>query len=344
MFKEITFRQVVFSSVTWWVVWTCILWYMLTFYGIPWSYALADAVTNTLLLALTSIAVFNTIKFYRPTRGNLLYVRIWSILHALFISAVHGWAVVEFTHYQQDIVYILEHGWPIRYMFNLIMIGLSNIAIVLYYYLKDEQEKEQRKDDAEKLAKETELIKLRQQLQPHFLFNSLNSISALAGTKPEQARKMIQQLSDFLRGTLRKDEQQLVTLREELMHLNLYLEIEKVRFGHRLNTYLECDEQSQNGLLPSLLLQPIVENAIKFGLYDTTEKVLITITSKIENKELVVQVNNPFDASTAMPRKGTGFGLSSVNRRLYLLFGRTDLLKTEPTATHFTTTIHIPQA
>jgi two-component system, LytTR family, sensor kinase len=343
MFKEISFKKVVLSFVAWWLTWTCIVWYILTFYGISWPLALIDALVNNILLALTSIALFNTIKFYRPTRGNLLYVRIWSLLHALFISAVHGWAVAEFTFYQTDVLYILEKGWPIRYLYNLVMIGASITAIIVYYYLREEQEKEQRKDDAEKLAKETELIKLRQQLQPHFLFNSLNSISALAGSKPEQARKMIQQLSDFLRGTLRKDEQQLVTLREELLHLNLYLDIEKVRFGHRLNTHIDCVEELQSLVLPSLLLQPIVENAIKFGLYDTTEQVLIEIVTRLETKELMVQVTNPFDAATAKPRSGTGFGLSSVNRRLYLLYGRTDLLKTQPSETHFTTVIRIPQ-
>src|SRR6185436_1417225 len=131
-----------------------------------------------------------------------------------------------------------------------------------WFYMKTESERKQRKSDAEKLAREAELTGLRQQLQPHFLFNSLNSISALAGTKPEEARKMIQQLSDFLRGTLKKDDQQLVSLSEELQQLQLYLEIEKVRFGHRLRTEITNDERSLSLQLPSLLLQPIVENAI----------------------------------------------------------------------------------
>jgi two-component system LytT family sensor kinase len=86
-------------------------------------------------------------------------------------------------------------------------------------------------------------LKLRQQLQPHFLFNSLNSISALAGSQPEKARHMIQQLSDFLRGTLKRDEQQSVTLEEELHHLQLYLDIEKVRFGSRLQTDIQVEEE-----------------------------------------------------------------------------------------------------
>jgi two-component system, LytTR family, sensor kinase len=343
MFKGFTFKKAVFFFTAWWVVWACIEWYIISFYGVPKDQAIIDTLINIGLLTLTTIAVFNTIKFYRPTRGNLLYVRIWALLHAWFITALNAWAVVHISPNDHSIVSFVSHAWPIRYVFNLVMLGAVTASLVMYYYVVDEKESEQRKDDAEKLAKETELVKLRQQLQPHFLFNSLNSISALAGSKPEEARKMIQQLSDFLRGTLRKDEQQLVTLKEELHHLHLYLEIEKVRFGHRLNTHVDCIDELQELVLPSLLLQPLVENAIKFGLYDTTEQVLIDVTTLLEHNVLVITIKNPYDPTTAIPRKGTGFGLSSVSRRLYLLYGRTDLLKTSAEESYFTTTIHIPQ-
>lgn len=344
MFKGFTLKKALFAFVTWWTVWACVEWYIITFYGVPKAEALLDTSVNIGLLILTSLAVFNILKFYQPTRGNLLYVRIWAILHAWFITALNAWIIVQLSLQQEHTLAFMSQSWPIRYVFNLIMLGAVTAATAMFYYVREEKETEKRKDDAEKLAKETELVKLRQQLQPHFLFNSLNSISALAGSKPEEARKMIQQLSDFLRGTLRKDEQQLVSLKEELLHLNLYLEIEKVRFGHRLNTHIDCHEDIEALTLPSLLLQPLVENAIKFGLYDTTDQVLIEVNTAFESNELIIQVKNPYDPTTAMPRKGTGFGLSSVNRRLYLLYGRTDLLKTQPGETHFTTTIFIPQA
>jgi len=155
---------------------------------------------------------------------------------------------------------------------------------------------------------------------------------------------MIQQLSDFLRGTLRKDDQQLVSLSEELQHLQLYLEIEKVRFGHRLNTEVTQAKETEPMTLPSLLLQPIVENAIKFGLYDTVGVITIRITARAENHMLVVEVENPFDPDTTTPRHGTGFGLNSVQRRLYLLYARNDLLTTRQHENIFTTQIKIPQA
>ena len=214
---------------------------------------------------------------------------------------------------------------------------------LLWYNQEDQKRMDAHKAEAERLAREAELFKLRQQLQPHFLFNSLNSISALTGTQPEKARHMINQLSEFLRGTLKKDEKQWNTLEEEMQYLQLYLDIEKVRFGHRLQTDIFCEDAAVNLNLPSMLLQPVVENAIKFGLYDTTGEVLIKINAKKLDNTLEVAVENPFDPETSQPLKGTGFGLPSIQRRLFLLFARQDLLNTKKEDNHFTTTIIIPQ-
>ena len=214
---------------------------------------------------------------------------------------------------------------------------------LLLFTQEEEQTINERRADMERLSKEAELFKLRQQLQPHFLFNSLNSISALTGSQPEKARHMIQQLSDFLRGTLKRDEQRWNTLEEEIQYLRLYLDIEKVRFGHRLQTEISYSDEILQCKLPALLLQPVVENAIKFGLYDTTGDVLIKLTATAENNYLKIWLQNPFDPETSIPRAGTGFGLSSIQRRLFLLFARQDLLKTEKDQTHFITTILIPQ-
>ncbi|MGZ8544756.1 MAG: sensor histidine kinase [Flavisolibacter sp.] len=214
---------------------------------------------------------------------------------------------------------------------------------VLWYTLQEQSASERRKTEAEKLSRDAELFKLRQQLQPHFLFNSLNSINALIQSRPEQARKMVQQLSDFLRGTLKKDEQQWTSFQDELQHLELYLEIEKVRFGHRLTTTIQYEPGIELLKLPALLLQPVVENAIKFGLYDTTGEITIRIEGRQEDGQLVISVSNPFDPETSSPKKGTGFGLNSVQRRLYLLFARNDLLATVTASNIFITTIKIPQ-
>jgi LytS/YehU family sensor histidine kinase len=216
------------------------------------------------------------------------------------------------------------------------------LVSVLFYTLHDQRENDKRNTEAQRLVKEAELSKLRQQLQPHFLFNSLNSINALIGTQPQQARNMVQQLSDFLRGTLKKEENIWIPLADELEHLQLYLEIEKVRFGNRLSIDF-MNNADENSKLPAMLLQPVVENAIKFGLYDTTGSITISLHAMMENGSLVIQVSNPFDPETATSASGTGFGLASVKRRLYLLFAQHDLLSVEKDGNLFTTKIKIPQ-
>jgi LytS/YehU family sensor histidine kinase len=165
----------------------------------------------------------------------------------------------------------------------------------------------------------------------------------LAGSQPDAARKMIQQLSDFLRGTIRKDELQSVSVDEELNHLSLYLDIEKVRFGHRLSTSVEIEEGCRSMQIPPMVLQPIVENAIKFGLYDTTEPITITVKVYCQDELLSIEVTNPFDPGSSLHRQGTGFGVSSLQRRLYLLFARNDLVTTETKEDLYTITVKIPQ-
>jgi two-component system LytT family sensor kinase len=110
-----------------------------------------------------------------------------------------------------------------------------------------------------------------------------------------------------------------------------------------LSTVVECEEAARELRLPPMLLQPIVENAIKFGLYDTTQDVTIKIIARAKDRALEISVQNPYDPETASPNKGTGFGLNSIKRRLYLLFARNDLLVTKSENNIFNSTVTIPQ-
>lgn len=285
----------------------------------------------------------NNLRFYLPQKYQYAILAVWSLALSAVLSLLSHWILKNILYDQPGYIRMLENSTVIRFWITVLIISWVAIVSVLWYRQRENTEAEKRKSAAEKLAKEAELYKLRQQLQPHFLFNSLNSISALAGSQPEQARKMIHQLSEFLRGTLRKEEHQWVTLADELQHLALYLEIEKVRFGHRLDTQISSNDNAGSMKLPPMLLQPLVENAIKFGLYDTTGDITVQITAKAEQGNLLIEVQNPFDPETATPKQGTGFGLSSVQRRLYLLFARNDLLATRTEQNLFITIVKIPQ-
>jgi sensor histidine kinase YesM len=334
-------NRLIFSGI--WLIWSVMYFKMIYDFQIEWTYALVDTLVTNGLLALSCLLVMINLRFYNPRKGKYLHLLILCV-------AVSGlWTVlVRFSLgllLQNNSAYILflDQSIPVRFDMGILITGCAALISTVLYTQEEQKENEQRKINAEKLAKEAELFKLRQQLQPHFLFNSLNSISALATSQPQQARKMIQQLSDFLRGTLKKEEQEQIPWKEELQYLNLYLEIEKVRFGHRLSTEIFCTPETETALLPSLLLQPLVENAIKFGLYDTIDPITISVSAKLEDNYLVVTVQNPYDEETSRSGQGTGFGLSSVQRRLYLLYGRNDLLRTAHKNGIYTTTIKIPQ-
>jgi two-component system LytT family sensor kinase len=341
--REFSARQMLLAFALWWSIWIVIDTYIIHYMGIDYLTSFYDSIVVNLLLAGIGAGMFNSMRFYRPDNENYFYLRLWILLLSIGVTALQQYLFTFIGKGNTTYLELAHKAVPIRFCFNFLMISFVSLLNWLWYYFKSLEEETKRQSDAEKLAKEAELTMLRQQLQPHFLFNSLNSISALAGSRPEEARHMIQQLSDFLRGTLRKDEGQLVSLEEEISHLQLYLEIEKVRFGHRLNTEIKTGDDCRKKMIPHLLLQPLVENAIKFGLYDTTEAITIHIETTCTEQELHVSITNPFDPATSAPRQGTGFGLNSIQRRLYLLYARQDLVQTKINNRTFTTFVNIPQ-
>jgi LytS/YehU family sensor histidine kinase len=186
-----------------------------------------------------------------------------------------------------------------------------------------------------------ELNNLQQKLKPHFLFNSLNSISALTASNPEEAREMIFKLSQFMRNSM-KDENEFVTLDEELNNVQLYTEIEKIRFADRLIIDLKHDEEAGSVQVPHLILQPVIENAIKYGLYDALDTVHIKISSVLNENFVEIEIENPYSSDTVQAHKGTGYGLESIRKKLHIIYKQLDLLQTEAENDIFKTTIRIP--
>jgi two-component system LytT family sensor kinase len=340
-------KHPLFKFGTWWLFWTITGSVLIRSLGFEWDVAIVDAAVTQLDWTLAGYALSTMLLYYRPNAKSIINLLFFSLaLAALFTFLILPWClpvVMSWVSGTAGFELFLEQSLPVRFVIGWMQLIFIASVSWLLYFVQEQQESTRRKADTDKLARDAELSQLRQQLQPHFLFNSLNSINALVGTQPDLARKMVQQLSDFLRGVVRREDRQVATLEEELQHLGLYLDIEKVRFGYRLNTEINASEESRSGRLPSLLLQPIVENAIKFGLYDTVGTITITISAQITGNYLVIEVKNPFDPSTAS-RTGTGFGLSSITRRLYLLYSQSGLIETTSQDNIFTTTVKIPQA
>ncbi|HEY2722225.1 MAG TPA: histidine kinase [Chitinophagaceae bacterium] len=314
---------------------------VLRWFGQAWQLAFLDSSISVVTLLLFSLLIMNTLRFYTPRRERYMNIFAWCLFLMGTWLAMDHWILLLISGNFDGYKPFLKNSMPIRGSIALLILGCIALISVVWYNSEEQKQIEERKSGAEKLAKDAELFKLRQQLQPHFLFNSLNSINALIGIKPNEARKMVQQLSDFLRGTMRREENQVISFSEELEYLKLYLEIEKVRFGYRLKTEMDIAEESLTWKIPCLLLQPLMENAIKFGLYGTTGEVTIGMRARIVDKYLVIAVMNPFDEDMQM-QAGTGFGLNSVKRRLYLLFARNDLVEINKEKNYFVVNIRIP--
>lgn len=336
-------RLRVFFAV-WWLLWMLLQYIILSQLNIDDKHAIPDSIISNALLATCSYFISNNMKYYIPRQEKYWYILVVSLTGTFLWMLAQQGAMMLLLKDNDNYADVIFSFWSIRFGAGFLLISSMSMFSLLWYSQQEQKEMSNRKAEAEQLSKDAELFKLRQQLQPHFLFNSLNSISALTMIDPEKARHMIHQLSDFFRGTLKKEEQQWNSLEEELAHLQLYLDIEKVRFGHRLQTDIIYVDAALQFRVPALILQPVVENAIKFGLYDTTEDVLIKIAVTLDQNILKIVVQNPFDPETALPVKGTGFGLSSIRRRLFLLFARNDLLKTEKENNQFSTILLVPQS
>jgi LytS/YehU family sensor histidine kinase len=222
-------------------------------------------------------------------------------------------------------------------LYYLIIVAV--IYVIIYY--GNFQEKVLKEAELKALVKEAELKSLKYQINPHFIFNALNSISALTLTEPELARKMTIDLSSFLRKTLSSNEIQKSSLINELKNAKLYLDIEKIRFGDKFIYQEELDEDCTSIEVPSMILQPIFENAIKHGVYESIEPVTINFKCEELDEYMKITITNNYDKD-AVPHKGEGIGMTNIQSRLRMLYNQDNLLKFSKNDGIFTVTIFIP--
>ncbi len=308
----------------------------------PTNDIIQDAITLSILLLILLTGLNAMLRLYKPGIARVLYLIIGNLLLAyglLFIYEI----IVNKALGKTPLLYSANE-LPSYLIVALLFTILQTTSFFSWIKVSVEErnEEKERRLKEEHLIRQAELNGLRQQLQPHFLFNSLNSIQSLLQFDSDKASKMVQTLADFLRGTVSGGESTVRTFREELKHLNLYLEIEMIRFEDRLSVNYSIDENTYEKEIPALILQPLVENAIKHGLYDTIGKITITIDAKLTDNFIVIKISNPYETEQGSTKAGTGFGLSSVSRRIQLIYLRNDLLKINSVGQLFTVTLKIP--
>lgn len=307
--------------------------------------AFADGLLSSIIYSLLSIAVWFPLKQLSPGPGRIYII----IGNHLLIAAVtillwiFGVRIITSSILNDSAAYL--EFWNTSFSFRLAGGIFIYIVVALTYYLiisfDNINKKNIKEAKLENMLRETELMMLRSQINPHFLFNSLNSVSSLTVTNPDKAREMVIKLSDFMRYALSRKEDKSVPLEKELLNMRLYMEIEKVRFGERLILEEKTEEQGLDVSVPNMILQPLYENAVKHGVYESVDRVVININITKNDAGTTIRIINDYDPDTA-PARGTGTGLKNVQRRLDLYYNKEAWLGTKKENGKFTAELFIP--
>lgn len=312
-------------------------------YGFDPGLAVAEAIALPFTFAIIGASIWYVIKYstlenYSPLRIVLshliaasIIVFIWLYLGVVIIKLIHPYS-------EQWIANNLAAN-----IFGGYMLYLT--YVIFFYavnYYQGFKEKLRNEGKLKSLVKEAELHALKSQINPHFLFNSLNSISSLTMTDPAKAQEMVINLSALMRYSLKHDQIDKVPFSEELNNNRLYLQIEKVRFGQKLNPVFEIEEKCMNALIPNMILQPLYENAIKYGVYEATEPVDIITRASFRDNVLEIIITNNYDPNS-ISKKGEGIGLRNIRDRLQIIYNNPMLMKVEDSKQEFKVTLAIPQ-
>jgi two-component system, LytTR family, sensor kinase len=265
---------------------------------------------------------------YRAVWDSSLSIRISAVIFGSLIVSII-WAL------PYNLIYwdFYKHGYRpeswIGYLWGSTTVFYVFICwSCLYFGIKfyqGMQEATQRALKANALAHEAQLKMLRYQLNPHFLFNTLNAISTLVLDKEsERANEMVTRLSDFLRYSLDNDPMQKVTLEQEVRTLKLYLDIEKVRFEERLELDFKVEKEAESALIPSLILQPLVENSIKYAIAKSESGGTLSLRAQVFANELLLELRDDgpgFELVDGELPNGRGVGIRNTQERLEELYG-----------------------
>ena len=305
---------------------------------------LVDAIAFNLLIAALGLSfwyssVYLSIENNRITKiifthfgGGLLISVVWLVLGYFVVISI----VNDTESFGDFFIKTIKSRFIIGILYYFLLTAFYYVVI----YYSDFQERTLKETELKNLVTEAELRSLKFQINPHFIFNSLNSMSALTEIDPKKAKQMIIKLADFLRYTLANNDRQKNTLNEELKNIKLYLDIEKIRFDDKFVYVEELHEECGKTEIPSMILQPLFENAIKHAVYETLDSVTIKLTCTKQDDFLKITLCNNFEG--ASHKKGAGVGLKNIKDRLSLIYHQDNLMEIKKESDKFIVNIFIP--
>ncbi len=317
---------------------------LIYFASLKFSTSLLDSMVFNALYFFLGIALWYPTKFIDFEHSSISTIFINHTLGAAITTGIWvglGYFILASSFVQDSYTLFLKSSLVWRVVIGLLFYTIIISVNYLIIYYNNFREKLKQESELNSLVKEAELRTLKYQINPHFIFNSLNSISSLTISDPEKAREMTINLSTFLRGTLSNNETQKTKLEEELKNVNLYLSIERVRFEGKFELEEEISDDCKKVEVPNMILQPLFENAIKHGVYESLDLVKINLNCRKEKEYLRITVSNNYDKDAA-PRKGEGIGLKNIRSRLQLIYNRDNLLRVNKTDNEFNVDVFIP--
>lgn len=307
--------------------------------------SIIDSLTSNILFAILSIGLWFWVRY-----SDIEQKRIWVLIinHAGTAAlSIFAWASLSqlLLAYIQpskpNYLLFLSDSIPWRAITGTFLYITTILFYYLTIYISNFRDKLSKEAELKELARDAELNWLKLQINPHFLFNSLNSISSLTLSDPDKAQDMIIRLSELLRYSLKQAPQSSVPVIQEIENCTRYLDIERVRFGSRLTYSINLNKDAEEVKIPSMLLQPVFENAIKHGIASTVDPGHISASIEKQGSIIIIAITNTFNPEV-ISSKSTGVGLANIRRRLMLFFERNDLLSVTKTEKSFTTTLRIP--
>ena len=317
-------------------------------YGLAgdWLTAILFFVPLGVVYALVTQSAWYVCRIFPLVRARGWHVAGAQILAAIFASAIWVAAAGAWSRTLAGMGFdaagsMYDPQRPLLFVVGALLFWLVSIFFYLLIAFDASKDAERANVELSLLAREAELKALRAQIDPHFIFNSLHSISALTATDPAAARRMCLLLADFLRETLRLGGNEQIPLSEELALADRYLAIEQVRLGARLNVARDADASAINCLVPPLLLQPLVENAVTHGIAQLVEGGTIRMAATCSGSTLTITLENPCDPDRARTR-GVGLGLELLRKRLTNHFGAVDAVYAREEEGRFRVEVRIP--
>ena len=336
-------RLAIYYGIFWLIVTTIDVLLQWLVYAMDLKNSIIEVSSVYLLFAVIGPAIWYVIRFNTPENNSIPKLVLFHIIAAGLIVLIWLYiGIVVLKAFVPEHAAKIENSVPARIFGGFL---LYIVLLVFFYavnYYQDFKEKLKREGELKSLVKEAELHALKSQINPHFLFNSLNSISSLTMSDPEKAREMVINLSQLMRYSLKYDQREIVPFEKELENNKLYLSIEKVRFGNKLNPIFRIDDKCLNAEIPNMILQPLYENAIKYGVYEATEPVDLITACRLNGNFLEVSISNTYDPDVGS-KKGEGIGLKNIRERLQIIYGNPMLIKIEYTKTEFKVSLSIPQ-